>query len=316
VLEKSQPIYQTQVRDAADRLIASGLFVERPGRRLVFLGAPAGDYLDVVTDQDLSDEQAQQAKWLALGDVLRFSRARSAYLPHVDEGGLTPKALESQKDRGYLTTVRTMPAPSMVLSESKIDRSSFRRVENRLARHGKVEFHRWTRAEEVLPKLEEFFDLHRRRWAGTDCERYFQDAVHREFFEELTRSLGQTPWLRFAELRLDGRLAAAHFGFRYGQRLLWYKPAYEMEMAKLSPGVALIHRLIDSAVEEGAAEFDFTIGGEAFKSRYATRERRVHDLHLTLSGLDAWRLRGEMALRHWARRTINAITKRPAPVRG
>ncbi len=207
------------------------------------------------------------------------------------------------------TLIRSMPAPAMRLNipESRISRSSFRRVENRLARHGKVEFHQWTTPDEVVARLPAFFDQHQSRWKGTRCEQFFENLVHRELFVRLAESVGETPWLRYAELRVDGQLAASHFGFRYGDRFLWYKPAYETELAKLSPGIVLIHRLIEDAVGEGAGEFDFTIGGEAFKSRYADMERSVSDLHVTNHWWRAAFVRTERRARRLARKALNAV---------
>jgi CelD/BcsL family acetyltransferase involved in cellulose biosynthesis len=309
-IESQKPIYHTEVCDASGRLIGAGLFIKRPGGILSFVGADPGDYLDIITDSRLSSADAYQVKRMVISDVLAVAKARSIYLPHLVDVGKTPLALNDARQSFYVTAVRTMPAPSMDLTQAKIDRASFRRVENRLARQGKVEFHHWKKAEDVVPRLEGFFDLHRRRWQGTKSGEYFTHAQNRDFFVALADSLGQTPWLRYAEIRLDGRLAAAHFGFRYRDRLIWYKPAFEIELAKLSPGVAIIHRLIDAAMDEGAAELDFTIGGEAFKGRYANVERHVHDMHVSTSWWAANRLRGEMTARQWVRRIINRFSNR------
>ena len=308
-VEKRAPIYFSQARLADGELVAAGLFV--PGRRgsLTLLASEPGDYLDILTDRRLTDDQSATLKREMIADVLGESGRHVLYLPHVVDSHGTTKTVLGSSGGLHGTSIRTMPAPAMRLNatDSRINRSSFRRVENRLARQGKVEFHQWTTPDEVVARLPAFFDQHQRRWKGTPCERFFADVVHRELFVRLAESVGQTPWLRYSELRLNGALAASHFGFRYGARFLWYKPAYERDLSKLSPGIVLIHRLIEQALAEGASELDFTIGGEAFKSRYADVERSVSDLYVTNQWWRAAILRTDRRARRLARNVLNAV---------
>jgi CelD/BcsL family acetyltransferase involved in cellulose biosynthesis len=64
-----------------------------------------------------------------------------------------------------------------------------------------------------------------------------------------------------------------HFGFEFGDRLTWYKPAFDVEFAKHSPGEVLIKYLLEYALERKVGELDFTIGEEAFKYRFANHVR-------------------------------------------
>lgn len=309
IVERRVPIYYSQARLNDGELIGAGLFVPGPRGSLKLLASEPGDYLDLLTDRRLSDDQSATLKRAMIADVFAASGRHELYLPHLVDSHGTPKTLLGSSDRLHGTPMRTMPAPAMRLSvpESRINRSSFRRVENRLARHGKVEFHQWTTPDDVVARLPAFFDQHQQRWKGTRCEQFFAEVAHRELFVRLAESVGQTPWLRFSELRLNGELAASHFGFRYGDRFLWYKPAYDTELSKLSPGIVLIHRLIEQAVAEGASEFDFTIGGEAFKSRYADFERSVTDLHVTNQWWRAMLVRTERRARRLGRKVLNAV---------
>lgn len=142
----------------------------------------------------------------------------------------------------------------------------------------------------------------------------FVDDAQRRLFRKIVERLSPTGWLRFTEVRLDGRLAAAHLGFFHEGRFIWYKPTYEPDLASLSPGNVLIRRLFLLARDEGAREFDFTIGGEEFKSRYASGEREVVDLYLTPAWWRAARLKLEQSARKTARRVLEkARWVRPRP---
>ena len=78
-------------------------------------------------------------------------------------------------------------------------------------------------------------------------------------------------------------ITSPHFGFCYGDRFLYYKPAFEPDLAKLSPGVFLLEHLLQTAVKENAREFDFLIGDQPYKYRFATATRTVIELHVTKS---------------------------------
>ena len=76
--------------------------------------------------------------------------------------------------------------------------------------------------------------------------------------------------------RLERSPIAFHFGFHYGGRYLWYKPSFDIGLARRSPGEVLLRNLLLAAVEEKAAVFDFGLGDEPFKSRFATKVENVH----------------------------------------
>jgi CelD/BcsL family acetyltransferase involved in cellulose biosynthesis len=48
-----------------------------------------------------------------------------------------------------------------------------------------------------------------------------------------------------------------------------------VDLAKRSPGEVLLRQLILAAVDEGATTFDFGLGEEPFKARFANRVEQV-----------------------------------------
>jgi CelD/BcsL family acetyltransferase involved in cellulose biosynthesis len=90
-----------------------------------------------------------------------------------------------------------------------------------------------------------------------------------------------------------------HFGFEYGGRITWYKPAFDVAYADYSPGEVLMKYLLEYALQRKVAELDFTIGAEPYKYRYANHTganyavrvfRQEHAFHLTRLVLNARRL--------------------------
>ena len=69
-------------------------------------------------------------------------------------------------------------------------------------------------------------------------------------------------------------MIAFHFGFLYNKKFLWYKPSFDVRLAKHSPGEVLLKELLEYAYARGCEEFDFSIGEEPFKKRFANILRK------------------------------------------
>jgi CelD/BcsL family acetyltransferase involved in cellulose biosynthesis len=235
--------------------------------------------------------------------------ARGFLLRRIPDEGGTPARLESLGQGWWVTRLDSIEAPTMDMwaAQEALKKKSLKRHESVLSRAGDLETVRLNRAEEVLERLPLFFDQHIRRWQNTPSPSLFLVPRRQEFYRLLVRNLAESGSLRYTELRLDGRMVAAHLGAYYEGQFSWYKPTFEPTLAKLSPGEVLLKRLIEQAAEEGAREFDFTIGDEAFKKRFATRVRVVTDVHVTRSPFSAIKLRSSRACRCLARRVLRRV---------
>lgn len=125
-------------------------------------------------------------------------------------------------------------------------------------------------SEAVLPHLEAFFEQHQSRRAATSHPSVFLDPARRKDYEQFTRIAGAAGWLRFTRILWDGRPIAYHHGTCYRGRYVFGVPTFAIDLAKRSPGQVLLRQLILAAIQEGARTFDFGIGGEAYKYRFAT----------------------------------------------
>jgi hypothetical protein len=71
---------------------------------------------------------------------------------------------------------------------------------------------------------------------------------------------------------------AVHLGCRWDARFYYWVPAYRESAAAHSPGALLLEALLEESYRRGDREFDFLIGDEAYKLRYATDMRLVREL--------------------------------------
>jgi CelD/BcsL family acetyltransferase involved in cellulose biosynthesis len=287
--------------------------VSRRERELQFIGSGdyASDYCDVLVAADRPDAVDAFADWL-------FA-ARPAWrrvdFRNVPTGSPHRARLEARlRERSsWIVSEVEADAPTRLLGDAAADRdvlnkSSLKRHFRQLARSGRLEFEHLDSAAAIEPLLEAFFRQHVERRALAGGKSQFLDSRQQGFYRALVRALAPRGWLRFGVVRLDGEPIAFHFGFEYGSRFIWYKPAFSAAHARRSPGEVLLKFLLEDAVARGLAEFDFTVGNEAFKYRFANRVRTTHRIRVYSLPTGYWLRRA----RRLARRILRPAPRRPA----
>jgi CelD/BcsL family acetyltransferase involved in cellulose biosynthesis len=241
---------------------------------IFFVGSGGSDYLDFIgdtSDPALLETLLATAR-AAVPDFLGF---RFYHVPDASPTGpclaeIAPRLGLVCYDEGEL------PAPALDLAADggaglqAANKRSLLRHERFFQRDGGLQVEHLTDAAAILAQLPEFFEQHRQRWAGTPFPSLFQDGLQRTFYERLTGTGPAAGWLRFTRVSWHGRAIAFHFGFSYQGSYLWYKPSFAIDLARRSPGEVLLRQLLLAAVDEGCQVFDFGLGDEAFKQRFAT----------------------------------------------
>ena len=154
-------------------------------------------------------------------------------------------------------------------------KQSLMRHERALTREGAIQVRHYRAADDIFPQLPAFFDQHVARRAVTDHPSAFEQSSERHFYERMTVLAGAAGWLRFTRLDWRDRAIAFHYGFSYGGRYLFGVPSFDIDLARYGVGEVLLRHVLLEAIAEGAAVFDFGIGDEAYKHRFATRVPRL-----------------------------------------
>jgi CelD/BcsL family acetyltransferase involved in cellulose biosynthesis len=249
----------------------------RVRRVIEFIGAGASDYCDFIIDPSQHDVLPLMMRWLAeqgrMWDLLR--------LTNIPEASPTLSALQAISSHyGCKIDIRALyQAPTRVFGDTAADqqlvrKKSIRSPYNYFRRQGELEFKNCTSVEEIMVYLDRFFQQHTQRWALTDTPGPFLDERQRAFFHELVQALAPTGRLLFSVLLFNQIPIAFHCGFEYGKRIVYYKPSFNVDYFKHSPGLVLLKYLLEYALERGVAEFDFSIGEESYKYRFANRVRK------------------------------------------
>jgi CelD/BcsL family acetyltransferase involved in cellulose biosynthesis len=173
-------------------------------------------------------------------------------------------------------------------------RQQVRKFERRLLRDHALTY----RLVDDPGTLEEDMDtlvrLHRARWGGVTTA--FPDELV-PFHLELAAAALSEGWLRLWFAELEGRPAAAWYGFRLGGADWFYQQGRDPAWERSSVGFVLTAHTIREAVGDGMRRYRFLLGGEEYKSRFATREPHVETVALAATARGAVALAGVRAIR-------------------
>jgi CelD/BcsL family acetyltransferase involved in cellulose biosynthesis len=285
------------------------LLSRSPGRsgRVRFADRTLADHLHPAAE--VSDEAAVAA---ACGSALGSQRNwRVIVLDHVDAGAAWTQAFAAaaagpgSAARAY----RNFSLPEVDLSQtdswehflarrSRNFRSQMGRFERRLARDHRLAFRVTETASELEGDLASLFRLQDIRWPASRGSEALLERV-RAFHREFASAALARGWLRLWLLELDGEPAAGWYGWRLGDRYVYYWSAFAPRLAELRPGLVLLAHTVRSAIDEGAGAYDMLLGNEPFKGRFANSRREIESLLIARSRLGdtlaageagAWRL--------------------------
>lgn len=261
-------------------------------RALAFAGAEFGDYFhpaaadvdEVVTARAAAVLLAERRQeWSVL--VADYADDRSHWIAALAASETKPMKIIPY--HGRVSKLRSVVLSGLtwddyLASRSSNFRSQLGRKERGLARDHEV-IYRSTDARSLSVDMETLFDLHARRWAQGRST-IFSTPARRAFHQDFARAALARGWLRLWLLEVDGAPIAAWYGWRLGNRYLYYQAGFDPIWATHSPGLLLLAHTIRAAIEEGAATYDMLLGDEAYKARFASVERTAQTLVMTRAG--------------------------------
>ena len=248
---------------------------------LSVIGSPRSDYFDLICHEDDVAEAAP-----GIFDFLMSRKDwRRLRIGELSERSRLYRHCHGNPDLAWsLNWQSSSKCPGIEFSEdgetlsSLVGKKSLKRRENGLARHGEVRFRRLEKWDDVSPVLNSFYEQHISRWKLAGHESQFVMESERRFCEYYVRNLLDANILHFTELACDDSVMAFHLGFETEQVYTWYKPTFNVDFKRLSPGEVLIKRLLEYCGETGIRYFDFARGVEPFKKRFSNTLYRNFDL--------------------------------------
>lgn len=293
-------------RDSSGRLVALlplYLASRAPVRTLRFMGhgpiCRAEDMVEAV---------------IALREVLERSRGWDLFvadLPGDQPWGTLAAGTPIRRLASPVLRADGLDWDGYLRSRSRNFRDQVRRRERKLAREHDLRY-RLTEDERTLEDdMRVLFELHDARW-GSEGASYFT-GLQRSFHEELAALALRDGWLRLWFLELDGRPAAAWYGFRFARREWYFQAGRDPALEQHSVGLVLLVHTIRAALEDGVCEYRFGRGGEEYKKRFANEARELQTVAVPGSALGSAALKGLLAtdvVRPWTRQRIERAQAR------
>jgi CelD/BcsL family acetyltransferase involved in cellulose biosynthesis len=121
--------------------------------------------------------------------------------------------------------------------------------------------------------LDQLFRLHAACWEARGQPGVLADPKVRSFLEEALPALSHRQIARCYLLEIGGVTSGAYLGFLDRGRAYAYLGGFDPAFADESPGSILIGHAIGEAIREGAAEFHFLRGAEAYKYSWGAADR-------------------------------------------
>jgi CelD/BcsL family acetyltransferase involved in cellulose biosynthesis len=189
-------------------------------------------------------------------------------------------AAELTRDANPVLHLGRWPSwPDYIASLSSKLRYEMRHDEPALARRHSIRF-RLTRDEGSLSSdLDAFFSLHEARWSARSSFAPME-AFHRRFAAIALRR----GWLRLWILEVDDRPVAARYDFQFARVYSAFNGGRHPDWNKAGVGLVLRAHTMREALADGAEEYRFLRGGEAYKKRFLTEDAGL----VTIAGARTW----------------------------
>jgi CelD/BcsL family acetyltransferase involved in cellulose biosynthesis len=169
-------------------------------------------------------------------------------------------------------------------------RQTVRRKERGLARDHQVVLTDYTedRFDEGWSHL---VRLHEERWNANGAGGAFRDPAAVGLQRAFARRMAEQGRLWLVTLDLDGRPAAAWYGFAGGDTIYFYQSGRDPGREAESVGAILMGNMIRRAIERGFKWFDFLRGEDTYKTQWTGTQRKTQEIVVFRAG---WR-------GHWVR---------------
>jgi CelD/BcsL family acetyltransferase involved in cellulose biosynthesis len=248
----------------------------RPLPVVRFLGSGSGDRLGPICASGDRPRIAQALR-AALSDDLGGALLLGEQLP-ADEGwsGLLGAAVLTEEASPVLR-FETGGWDEFMAAQRPSQRKKICYEERRLEREHGLRFRLVERAGELPAALDALFTLHHAR-GGQKGSTAFAGAepFHRAFAGQAL----ERGWLRLWLLELEGRPAAAWYGFRFAGVDWHYQSGRDPSWDRFSVGSVMQVHTIRDCLESGLREYRFLRGGESYKQRLANFDPGLETLAL------------------------------------
>ena len=292
-LSENKRLFLVTARDE-EELVAIAPLARKPSRvsrlwpfgSLEFLGVGnvGSDYLDLIIRQDKEQEVlpaltqylAREKSLLTLAQINRQFCLAGGFAKYWRERGWSFREASSNVCPTIPLSGHTWDSYLATLGSEH--RYNFRRKLKNLTKRFEVRFEPARSEEQRQEALAILLALHSSRWQERSDAFITPQLI--SFHDELSSLALQRGWLRLFTLRLDGKPVASLYGFQYNHVFYFYQSGFDPSYSKYSVGLITMGLAIQSAIADGAKEYDLLHGDEAYKFHWARETRELGRLEL------------------------------------
>lgn len=220
------------------------------------------DYQSILVDNEVEDGQVFDAMMTALNDS-DFAH-HSLYIPYPDNR--------------LAALLRKQPGckPCQTWRHT-LYRLSGKRVKAKVAREARRRLRKLQDSSDIEVVVNADFDVSLADWIlETSARRHGENALTRASDREAILTLLTTykDQLHLSYMRRNGDCMAAHLGFIHEQSLLYYVPVTDEKQRHHSPGIIMLHEIMQDLSDEGLNSIDYLRGDENYKKDWGNVRKK------------------------------------------
>ena len=260
-------------------MISRGFQNRLPVKRLTFIDHPESQIADMICVKEpeaqegfssliahLRHERSDEWQLLALNKIPEDSPVVQ-WLQGVEE---TPSGSRPAQFRYPVLIVPLNGSwEDYLRSKSSRFRKTLRNIVNRIERMGDIAIHCYDGAELPSIALPKLFSIADASWKLASGVAVTSSQGRRRFFEELSRNSETAEHMRVWLLEVNGNAIASETQLIDRGTVYALRSDYDENFADGSPGVYLQSEILKKLFEDGYQEYNFGVGLNPYKSRWA-----------------------------------------------
>jgi len=156
----------------------------------------------------------------------------------------------------------------------KKHRNDVNRQFRRLQELGQLKLKVFSDYDDISSNLNIFLKLYKEKWKEDGFASKFESPKMQNHYMLIADKM-RTKSLHFSALLLNDEPISYHFGFQLNGWFYYYKPVYNIEYKRYSPGKVHVDFLIKDGYKHKWKAFDFLKGTEPYKFLWTSNERQI-----------------------------------------
>lgn len=239
------------------------------------------DYVDIIFLPEYKNELSEIIIELLTDFSEKFDELDFKGL--LSDSFLYDRLESNEKFQGYAETYKicpfiTLPADfeSFLQTLNNKFRYNFRRRDRQLKKDYNYTFEADNQIVDVESDLNDFFDLHLERKNSIGKKTKFRPEARKAFHLNLLKQLLPQKRAQFLYLKSGERKIAGLYVYSDQHFLYFFQSGFDPAFSKYSPGLVLLGRTIEYAIENKFKYFDLMRGNEEYKLNWTNKNRILY----------------------------------------